>query len=238
MAFFTLAARGRVPALHLLAPTPRGLRRRRAAPACAFATKEDVYLTAFLFANALWALAFWDSGHGSAVERARRAGCGRSGLAPRTTWNPVATGMVIALTSRSVLYTSLLNPPREVERRRRARCATGGASTSSSGSAGRGGTICRSSSSTSRSSSSRRSPRSIDGAVSVRRLAHQAFFLVWAVFSFAIYAWAQEKVPWLLVPFLRAAGDRRRSWFAAARRAAPDPVVAACAAHGLVADRL
>lgn len=29
-----------------------------------------------------------------------------------------------------------------------------------------------------------------------------AFFGAWAILSFAIYAWAQEKVPWLLVPFL------------------------------------
>src|SRR5439155_20930898 len=29
-----------------------------------------------------------------------------------------------------------------------------------------------------------------------------ALFLAWTVFAFALYAWAQEKVPWLLVPVL------------------------------------
>ena len=30
----------------------------------------------------------------------------------------------------------------------------------------------------------------------------QALFLVWTVLAFALYAWAQEKVPWLLIPAL------------------------------------
>ncbi|MGH7806306.1 MAG: flippase activity-associated protein Agl23, partial [Candidatus Binatia bacterium] len=199
MAFFTLA--GVIAFLRFVET-----RRARTAyvagafAGLAFATKEDVYLTAFLLANALWMLALWDSGSGRAIDRARDW-FGAIGRCAREAWQPITTGVLIAVTLGLWLYTSLFSHPENWNAVDRAIRYWWG----------------------------QHEQQRIGGpwwyylplelfyepvtffaalaaliewrGFRAPTRAH-AFFLVWAVSSFAIYAWAQEKVPWLLVPFL------------------------------------
>lgn len=195
IAFFTLAAL--IAFLHFL----RSGRRRDAYLAglsigVAAATKEDIYLTAFTFANALWFAGVWTNEGGGAREWVRQI------LDfVRRSWPPLATGLLLSLTVAAVLYTSLLTHPENWNFVDRALRYWWGQHTM----------------------------QRIGGpwwyylpleigyealiflpAVATVALwswrgtetRTQAMWLAWAIFSIGLYAWAQEKVPWLLVPQL------------------------------------
>jgi uncharacterized protein (TIGR03663 family) len=201
IAFFTLAAV--VAFLHFV---QSGRRRDAylagAAIGLAAATKEDIYLTGFIFANALWlvGLARLENASPPLAQRASRwAGAVWRWL--RASWIPLATATVIALTIALVLYTSLLTHPEEWNATARALQYWWG----------------------------QHEKQRIGGpwwyylplevgyeslifvpavltfarwvGLGVRSRI-EATFLVWTVLSFALYAWAQEKVPWLLIPVL------------------------------------
>jgi uncharacterized protein (TIGR03663 family) len=201
IAFFTLAAV--VAFLHFV----RSGRRRHAylagaAIGLAAATKEDIYLTGFIFANALWlvGLARLESASPPLQQRASRwAGEVWGWL--RTSWIPLATAVVIALTIALVLYTSLLTHPEEWNATARAlRYWWGQHEKQRIGGPwwyylpleiGYEALIFLPAAST--------FGRWV-GLGARSRI--QAMFLVWTVLSFALYAWAQEKVPWLLIPAL------------------------------------
>lgn len=201
IAFFTLAAL--VAFLHFL----RSGRRRHAyltgiSIGLAAATKEDIYLSAFIFANALWMIGWVPlagaraRAHAHALEWAREAVAWLRGA-----WVPLATAVVLALTIALVFYTSLLTQPREWNAVSRAlRYWWGQHEVKRIGGSwwyylplevGYEALLFL--------------PALAMLAMSLRAGARsrvQALFLVWAVLAFALYAWAQEKVPWLLVPTL------------------------------------
>ena len=200
-AFFSLGAL--VAFLHFL----RSTRRRHAYLAglsigLAAATKEDIYLSALLFANALWLVGVApvvgsDEG---VLGRAHRWVLEVAAWLERS-WMTIVTAVVIALTIALVLYTSLLTRPHEWNAVSRALHYWWG----------------------------QQEAQRIGGpwwyylplelvyesliflpalaavlhaAIRPARSRVDALFVVWAVLAFAIYAWAQEKVPWLLVPVL------------------------------------
>lgn len=198
MAFFTLG--GVVALLHFIES-----RRRRDVylagvfAGLAFATKEDVYLTGFVFANILWLLALASPTREPMVARAAAWGGAVVDYFRRSSI-PTATGILIALTIALTLYTSFYTHPENWNAVSRALRYWWG----------------------------QHEQQRIGGpwwyylplelfyepliffaAVSalidqriLRTTRVRAFFALWAVLGFAIYAWAQEKVPWLLVPFL------------------------------------
>ncbi|MBI2962910.1 MAG: TIGR03663 family protein [Deltaproteobacteria bacterium] len=199
IAFFTLAAL--IAFLHFL----RGGRRRHAYLAgvsigLAAATKEDVYLSAFVFANALWMIA-WVPLAG-ARSRARALEWAREVIVwLRGAWMPVTTAVVLALTIALVLYTSLLTHPRGWNAASRAlRYWWGQHEVQRIGGpwwyyvpleVGYEALVFL--------------PALAMLATSLRAGARsrvEALFVLWATLAFALYAWAQEKVPWLLVPML------------------------------------
>src|SRR5262249_47907249 len=81
----------------------------------AAATKEDIYLSAFIFANALWFVGVFPVRGGARSSVVARATLwARQVLAgPKRSWPPVATAVLIALTIALVLYTSLLTRPEQ-----------------------------------------------------------------------------------------------------------------------------
>jgi uncharacterized protein (TIGR03663 family) len=200
-AFFVLA--GVVAFLHFV----RSGRWRDAylagvAAGLAAATKEDVYLSAFVFANALWLVGLVRL-ESSSLSIGRRAAQWASDVWwwLRRSWIPTATAVLIALTIALVLYTSLLTQPGEWNATARALRYWWG----------------------------QHEKQRIGGpwwyylpleigyealiflpaaAMFARCLVRgagsrvQALFLVWSGLAFALYAWAQEKVPWLLIPVL------------------------------------
>ncbi len=200
-AFFAFA--GVVAFLHFV----RSGRKRYAylagvAAGLAAATKEDVYLSIFTFGNALWMIGLTrleSSGLSLAERVARWATEVFAWL--RRGWIPTATAVLIALTVALVLYTSLLTHPEEWNATSRALHYWWG----------------------------QHEQQRIGGpwwyylpleigyealiflpavAMLVRWLVRgvgsrvEALFLVWTMLAFALYAWAQEKVPWLLIPVL------------------------------------
>lgn len=199
MAFFTLAAL--VSFLHFI-----NARRRLAAYAAglligfAAATKEDIYLTAIAFASVLAIVGLWGSEGGATLRERAWSWLGALWGFLRSTWVPLATSVVIALTVYLIFYTSLLTHPENWN-------ATGRALRYWWG---------------------QHEIKRIGGPrwyyvpleivyepliffpavlVLVRWLRGgatrvQATFGAWALANFALYAWAQEKVPWLLVPVL------------------------------------
>jgi uncharacterized protein (TIGR03663 family) len=201
IAFFTFA--GLVAFLYFIRS---GLRRHAylASIAIGFAaaTKEDIYLSAFIFANALWLVGIGPIRGSRSTLGARAVAWARDVLAwTKRSWIPVATAVLIALTIALVLYTSLLTRPDEWNAPARALRYWWGM---------------------------HEKPR-IGGpwwyylplelgyealiffpalatiVAWVRRGAAtrvDVLFLAWTVLAFALYAWAQEKVPWLLVPVL------------------------------------
>jgi uncharacterized protein (TIGR03663 family) len=212
-AFFVLA--GVVAFLHFV----HNGRRRDAylagvAAGVAAATKEDVYLSAFVFANALWlvGLVRLEASNLSLVQRAARwAADVWSWL--RRWWVPTATAVLIALTVALVLYTSLLTQPGEWNATTRALRYWWG----------------------------QHEKQRIGGpwwyylpleigyealiflpamAMLARWLVRgagsrvQALLLVWSLLAFALYAWAQEKVPWLLIPILLPQAVVAAHWLA------------------------
>jgi uncharacterized protein (TIGR03663 family) len=167
----------------------------------AAATKEDIYLTAFVFANAVWVVGIW-AGDADTSVAARVRGWVADVLATLREWRfPLATGVLLALVVFLVFYTSLLTHPENWNATRRALRYWWG----------------------------QHKIERIGGpwwyylplevvyeppiffaalavlASWIRRpnlTRERAFFAAWTILGFAIYAWAQEKVPWLLVPFL------------------------------------
>ncbi len=201
IAFFTLAAL--VAFLHFL----RSGRRRHAyfagvAIGLAAATKEDIYLSAFVFANALWMVGWVPLADARSGARTRALEWARDVIHwLRRAWIPIATAVVLALTIALVLYTSLLTHPREWNAVSHAlRYWWGQHEVKRIGGAwwyylplevGYEALVFL--------------PALAMLATSLRAGARsrvEALFLVWAVLAFALYAWAQEKVPWLLVPAL------------------------------------
>ena len=168
--------------------------------ALATANKEDIYLTAFCFANALWIIGLTSGAEGRIADRLRTWG--------REVWAflqtaavPLLTAIFLGLTIVAILYTSLLTHPENWNFVSRALGHWWGQHRIQR----IGGpwwyyiplevvyepliffpalvTLVK---------WGRRLPLSrVD-----------AFFAAWAVLTFAIYSWAQEKVPWLLVPSL------------------------------------
>ncbi|MGH7896669.1 MAG: flippase activity-associated protein Agl23, partial [Candidatus Binatia bacterium] len=201
IAFFTLAAL--IAFLHFL----HSRRRWHAYVAgisigLAAATKEDIYLTAFAFANALWLVGLWKPAATERSLRARLAGWATeiSEFVQRS-WIPTATAIVLALTIAVILYTSLLTHPENWNATARAlRYWWGQHSMQRIGGprwyylpleVGYEGLIFL--------------PALVMFATWIWRgpeTRTQALLLAWTALSFALYAWAQEKVPWLLVPFL------------------------------------
>ncbi len=211
--FFVLA--GVVAFLHFV----RSGRRRDAylagvAAGLAAATKEDVYLSALVFANAFWLVGVvrLESSRQSLIERA--AGwTAEVGSWLRRNWVPTATAVVIALTIALVLYTSLLTHPEDWNATSRALHYWWGQHEKQR----IGGPWWY------------YLPLEITyeplillpaGAMLVRGLVRgvgsrvQALFLVWTVLAFALYAWAQEKVPWLLIPVLLPQAVLAAQWLA------------------------
>ena len=201
IAFFTLAA---ITAfLHFV----RSGRRRHAylagvAIGLAAATKEDIYLTGFIFANALWlvGLARLEDTSPPLAQRAARWFTEVWGWL-RNRWIPLATAVVIATTIALTLYTSLFTHPEEWNATARAlRYWWGQHEKQRIGGPwwyylpleiGYEGLIFLPAAAT------------FGRWVGLgTRSRVQAMFLVWSVLSFALYAWAQEKVPWLLIPAL------------------------------------
>jgi uncharacterized protein (TIGR03663 family) len=201
IAFFTLAAV--VAFLHFL----RSGRRRHAylagvAIGLAAATKEDIYLSAFVFANVLWVVGVVPGG-----EAAPGGSAGARRWAELvSTWLvrayvPLATATVIALTIAVTFYTSLLSRPEEWNATARALRYWWG----------------------------QHEVQRIGGpwwyylpleigyealiflpalatlwrvAAGEARSRVEVMLAAWMVLAFALYAWAQEKVPWLLIPVL------------------------------------
>jgi uncharacterized protein (TIGR03663 family) len=201
IAFFTLAAV--IAFLHFI----RSGRRHHAylagaAIGLAAATKEDIYLTGLIFANALWlvGLARIETAPQPLAERARIWWREAFGWL-QGAWIPLATATILALTIALVFYTSLLTHPEEWNAVARALHYWWG----------------------------QQERQRIGGpwwyylplevgyealifvpAIATcvlwiglgTRSRTQTLFLVWGGFAFALYAWAQEKVPWLLIPVL------------------------------------
>ena len=185
----------------------------------ATATKEDIYLTAFLFANALWIVPLWsgtDAGlEGGVVPRLRRwIGLCRERLSRDGI--PLLSGVFITLTTAVILYTSLLTHPENWSFISRAIRYWWGQHEMQR----IGGPWWY------------YLPLEIVyeplifvpallalGAAFARRWRGEpstlveGFFGTWAILSFAIYAWAQEKVPWLLIPSLVPQAVLAGMWF-------------------------
>jgi uncharacterized protein (TIGR03663 family) len=236
MAFLTVAG---VVAFLLYREEPK--RHRLYLSALAFglaaATKEDIYLTAFCFANALWIVPLWSGRSGSSLRERVRDWIGDGMDLARRSAFPLATAAAIATVAALVLYTSLLGHPEnwnfparaishwwEQHRIRRI-----------------GGPwwyylpleivyepVILLGAILGLVSALRRAP--------VSRL--EAFLATWAVLSFGVYAWAQEKVPWLLVPFLAPQALLAATWFGrlSARRVAAWTPLVAIGLWGLVAS--
>ncbi|MGH7822871.1 MAG: flippase activity-associated protein Agl23, partial [Candidatus Binatia bacterium] len=110
MAFFTFA--GVIAFLfHLRERKPHLLYAAGALAGLAAATKEDIYLTGFVFANALWMTGLWTGEHATPFGPRYRAWLRDVGAFLRERSVPLATAMLVALTTAAVLYTSLLTHP-------------------------------------------------------------------------------------------------------------------------------
>jgi uncharacterized protein (TIGR03663 family) len=168
----------------------------------AAATKEDIYLSAFIFANALWLVGVGRIRGDRSTLRARAIAWARQVLAwVGRSWIPLTTGMVIALTIALVFYTSLLTRPEEWNAPARAIRYWWGMHEKPRIAGpwwyylqfeiGYEPLIFLPALATIVSWLWRGAPSRTD-----------LLFLAWTVLSFALYAWAQEKVPWLLVPVL------------------------------------
>jgi uncharacterized protein (TIGR03663 family) len=201
IAFFTFAAL--VAFLHFIRS---GLRRHAylagVAVGFAAATKEDIYLSAFIFANALWFVGVFPIRGARSTVVPRATGWAGQVLAwTKRSWIPVATAVLIALTIALVLYTSLLTRPEQWNATARALRYWWGMHEKPRIAGpwwyylplevGYEALIFIPALATVVSWVRRGAPTRTD-----------ALFLAWAAFAFALYAWAQEKVPWLLVPVL------------------------------------
>ncbi len=211
--FFTFA--GVVAFLHFV----RSGRRREAylagmAAGLAAATKEDVYLSVFVFANAAWLVGLVrlrSPSRSLAPRAAQWAAEAWSWI--RRAWIPTATAVLIALTIALVLYTSLLTRPEEWNATARAlRYWWGQHEKQRIGGPwwyylpleiGYEALIFLPAA----AMLVRWVTRGVDSRV-------QALFLVWSALAFALYAWAQEKVPWLLIPVLLPQAVLAAHWLA------------------------
>lgn len=201
IAFFTFSAL--VAFLHFIRS---GLRRHAylagIAIGFAAATKEDIYLSAFIFANALWLVGLGRiADSGPPVGRRAIAWIRDVASWTKFSWMPVATAVVIALMIALVLYTSLLTRPEEWNATARAlRYWWSQHEKQRIGGPwwyylpleiGYEGLIFFPALATAVVWTALGAPSRV-----------QVLFLVWTAAAFALYAWAQEKVPWLLVPVL------------------------------------
>ena len=201
IAFFTMAAL--VAFLHFIR-SGRLWQAYAAGVAIGFAaaTKEDIYLTAFTFANALWIVGLLRSDDAEpAVFRRANVWLGDvCGWLARH-WIPIATAVIVALTIALALYTSLFTHPNDWNATAKALSYWWGQHTAKRIGGpwwyylpievGYESLIFFPAAATVVSWIREGTPSRVD-----------SLFLVWAIISFALYAWAQEKVPWLLVPAL------------------------------------
>ena len=168
----------------------------------AAATKEDIYLTAFTFANALWIVGLLrsDGAEPTVLRRARVWTREILGWLARH-WIPIATAVIAALTIALTLYTSLFTHPSDWNATVKALSYWWGQHTAKRIGGpwwyylpieiGYESLSFFPAAAIALSWFREGAPSRVD-----------SLFLVWALISFALYAWAQEKVPWLLVPAL------------------------------------